>query len=557
MIDPQESKESTTNTSNDMGDAHCKLVHSSMAQFDISMEDESCCVQSNNKIIRSVKLVRNTSKSGNPARIRRRRCRSGDSKHCHQRRSQQVPQQISVAAEKRHEGLDGDVEDRADLSVNKWSLQRAIWIHGSSQEQAQVSGSKSTSMHCNNFANMDEESRQAAQDVYRAYSVTKQAAQKLELPTSVVNEAVHLLVDYAVHRNGLKMKGIQSMLSRTQQFESNEQRVDLEERLKSYNKLKQISALSAASLFLVAKNQALLRKSTEICACFHPQTQMNACEKVFLKPKHLSRAMLELKLSFSHQKHNAAKNPQDCHSSPTKCTLVSSNFLDQFIQNLHLPPVAEASIHLLVTKYEKDNMIGVEFDNNDSDSATICAALTYFVCSMGDTMQYLAIQLNDKRSGTSDRKRSLREEQHTSYPAKKKPKLSAEQIDDDTETLIDSVEPVAQISLAFGNESEKQAYDMRRMWDAWSEQITWSRDPAEIEQSCSIPRQTLLDVYQKKIFPCRESFLRTLQDSVSSKRNSSTEQADKSAQLLRSAPLASILLGNITSVDSFMKVVEH
>merc|ERR1712166_1234778 len=45
------------------------------------------------------------------------------------------------------------------------------------------------------------------------------------------------------------------------------------------------------------------------------------------------------------------------------------------------------------------------------------------------------------------------------------------------------------------NQQEKLEYNMRRMWDAWAEQMPWSRSLLEIEQSCGVSKNMVSKLY--------------------------------------------------------------
>jgi hypothetical protein len=51
--------------------------------------------------------------------------------------------------------------------------------------------------------------------------------------------------------------------------------------------------------------------------------------------------------------------------------------------------------------------------------------------------------------------------------------------------------------------SQKRGYEMRRICDAWSEQIPWFCSVACIEQSCGVSRNVVLSFYKMmQMIPC-------------------------------------------------------
>jgi hypothetical protein len=94
--------------------------------------------------------------------------------------------------------------------------------------------------------------------------------------------------------------------------------------------------------------------------------------------------------------------------------------------------------------------------------------------------------------------------------------------------------------------SEQKVYEMRRVWDAWSEQTTWMRSLGEIERAMGVSRPTLVEVFKKEIFPKRVELLQALQDSV---ETSDTEQKT----VLSETPLASVLVPHIAAAAPLLK----
>ena len=98
------------------------------------------------------------------------------------------------------------------------------------------------------------------------------------------------------------------------------------------------------------------------------------------------------------------------------------------------------------------------------------------------------------------------------------------------------------------DQSKKQEYEMRRMWDMWREQMPWSRTAIEIEQKCGISRHTLLDFYKSHLFPKRETLLALLKDMATSKAN-----VNRNCTTLQETPLASTLLSHVLSAAGLME----
>ena len=64
---------------------------------------------------------------------------------------------------------------------------------------------------------------------------------------------------------------------------------------------------------------------------------------------------------------------------------------------------------------------------------------------------------------------------------------------------------------------ETMDYEMRRLWDAWSEQMAWMRTPAQVEQAFGVSRKVLIDFYAARIYPQRAELLQLLTTSAAKK----------------------------------------
>eukprot|EP00535_Pseudo-nitzschia_heimii_P012184 CAMPEP_0197198450 /NCGR_PEP_ID=MMETSP1423-20130617/33378_1 /TAXON_ID=476441 /ORGANISM="Pseudo-nitzschia heimii, Strain UNC1101" /LENGTH=193 /DNA_ID=CAMNT_0042652283 /DNA_START=1143 /DNA_END=1721 /DNA_ORIENTATION=- len=140
----------------------------------------------------------------------------------------------------------------------------------------------------------------------------------------------------------------------------------------------------------------------------------------------------------------------------------------------------------------------------------------------------------------------------------KKPKDTARQLEDNDEQDSNNDdsdhEPfdVFTHSALIEDQPEKLEYDMRRMWDAWSEQMKWNRSLHEIEQSCNISSTIVLNLYKTNMHPRRETLLDVLKHAVSTKDDLTNECTDRSQFSLRQTPLASILLTHISTAGALM-----
>lgn len=410
---------------------------------------------------------------------------------------------------------------QAILQAEKWSLGRAILLHGTAAEQTGESDLEADRDDL--LRRMDSRLKRAASDLYTAYNILRQSAQKLNLPDRVSTDATNTLCEYASQKDGFLVRGIASRLTTSSGSESPSHQKEALEKLREYNKLKQISSLGAALLYLTGRKHGCSRSLKEVCSVFpHPQSPT---EEGFIKPKHCSKAMNELRSQF----------PDFVRSAGTYVAAHTDNFVEHTTRKLDLPPVATACVRTLV-KYcqdTKDKGLGVD----GGKLSTTCASLAYFVCLVGEIMQRLARQSQSnttttkvrKRAATQDSKKSCTKPNNDHQSGRKRKAFDVFSHDAVTVTHV-----------------EKTQYEMRRIWDAWSEQMTWTRPISHIEQSCGVSRSVILECYRTRLFPNRQRLLDVLCDSVKSTR------ANKDNNRLRDTPMAQALLSNVTTASALM-----
>jgi hypothetical protein len=209
---------------------------------------------------------------------------------------------------------------------------------------------------------------------------------------------------------------------------------------------------------------------------------------------------------------------------------------------------------------------------------TICASMTYFVSAAGEIMQRLALQATQtgKRRSVSAPSAALPPKKIKLEDTRDRPaeKIKVEDTRDPDQTK-QAVEDVKQEGAAtdipgMENEvellpdvisleddghdiaAEQRAYEMRRMWDAWAEQMPWSRSVALVESSCGVSRNLFLDYYKANIYPQRHALLNVLREAVSGADARTDELAHESIALTET-PLASVLLPHIVTAAPLMK----
>jgi len=345
-------------------------------------------------------------------------------------------------------------------------------------------------------------------------------------------------------------------------------------------KMRQISSLGAAILFLTARTFGWARTVVEVCDCFQPSLEHSG-EKIRIQPKHCSCAMNEINSYFpEYTRRPIGKVSQfSLNDSNT-----SSNFADHFIRNLQLPPVAEACIRTLFVHCKHEQVeLGI---NSGVKISTLCAAVTYFVCSVGGAMQKVAHKVHEKNHNLSETKNSLKQESlllqrfgkgmgassidTKSMGSSKEGKIDVKLLEKSQTSVKDSGDcseedsnsddsdietnpfDVFTHAAVVEDNSEKLEYQTKRMWDAWSEQMTWSRSLLEIEQSCCISSNIVLNLYKSSMFPRRAILLNALRAAVSTDLGVDSECITGFHSSLRQTPLASILLTHIPIAGELM-----
>ncbi|KAI2488640.1 TFIIB zinc-binding [Fragilaria crotonensis] len=300
-----------------------------------------------------------------------------------------------------------------------------------------------------------------------------------------------------------------------------------------------MAALASALLFVEARKQGHARPLQEVCAAFEYPAGTNSGNTTtddgdnqqnnnFIKPKHCSKAMKELRILFPEYTR-ATAGAVSSESSLTAASQEqgSDNFVEHATRKLELPPVATASIQILVEE--------LQGKITETKMSTTCAAVTLLVCMAGAIMQRLARQAMDpstmatKRLKTGDEsniKLGTRTESGVDVQFKKE---STNEKIDSTQKFDTFLHPAASSVV-----DSVPSYEMRQMWDAWTEQMPWGRSLAALEQAFHISKPAVLEFFRTKIYPQRVELLSLLQESTK----------------LRATPRATVLLSQMCSTAS-------
>lgn len=346
------------------------------------------------------------------------------------KRSKQMSQRNSanddISRNRYHDSLSPDevfslqetassIPTQSSLMHDKWSLERALLLHGSMDEARSALSKALSIVNSNNSSHnmermiemekkviltrMDKSDRTASRDLYYAYTIlSRTVQQKLKLPAVVFEDCTRILCQYVSQKNGFHVKGIVSRdIPPATEMEGSKNTTNVERRRKKKmqdenkenNKEKQIIALIAALIYVTAKKHGVGRSLKNLCLVFesHPQLKspstsprpFNKSASIILKPKYVTKAVNELK-SVSPQLFQSLSNP----------SLDAANLVQHVGEKLQLPSAAIGSIRALAMHCGKEQMeTGIGAGSRPS---IVCAGVTYLVCRAAAVMQRLAKQ---------------------------------------------------------------------------------------------------------------------------------------------------------------------
>ena len=451
------------------------------------------------------------------------------------------------------------------LYAEKWSLDRAIMLYGLAHEQSYATDEQREDLE----SSLDSSLRKASHELYTAYSMLRQAANSLELPDRVRIEAASRLVRFVTKRDGFRISGLASRLNKDL-IGTVQETKEAAKKLSEYNARKQMAALGAALLFLTARSLGWTRSLHDVSSSFGSQPLNDASgtevsERVanFIKGKHVSRAIKEIQSTFPDYFRHPTTHADPGTSGTCQNETTTSNFVDYALRKLELPPVAEAAICTLLVRMTNEQ--ASSGDLGGVKLPTLCAGIAYLVCNAGSAMQKLAQQHNQTRRS---REKSVDKTAADAGPIRKKPNVQPQSISnaqpsslpgdtrknefiripsklktDDDDAPFDVFSHAAILEYP----TEKGAYELKRMWDAWAEQISWARSLVELEQSCGVSRHVILDFYKIELYPRRVRLLKSLTDAV---RKPQSGAGDHRA--LHETPLAPLLMSHFGTAASVM-----
>jgi transcription initiation factor TFIIIB Brf1 subunit/transcription initiation factor TFIIB len=330
------------------------------------------------------------------------------------------------------------------LVSEKWSLDRALLLHGSDDEVParytsfnSLAGDTSRDLQQERdilLKRMDISQRKASADLYKSYTLIQAALRRLNFQENVgiLAEIMGLICKYANVKGAFTVKGVSTKIptspaSASASASASRSKRFIEEH-RNYNKVRQMGALGAAFVYLICKKNGLGRTLAEICSSLQYDDvdtistgkQSSLQSQTFIKAKHCSKALSEIRVLMPEYVQSvtiAAGKPtqrtcsgaQSMSGSSSKIAVKSestsstnstgtanngssshtitatTNLVEHSTKNLKLSPVSVAAITNLVV-HARQNMQEVK------RPAVLIAAIAYLVCDAGATMQRLATQ---------------------------------------------------------------------------------------------------------------------------------------------------------------------
>lgn len=476
------------------------------------------------------------------------------------------------------------------LVSEKWSLDRALLLHGDSHEipsqyasHNQLTGEQPRDVqHERELLNkrMDSSQRTASADLYCAYKIIQKALRKLELceNTTFNNEVMRIVCQYVHKKGSFKVKGVAPRMS-------NDFKDDaiLHERESNYIKQRQMAALASAVIYMECKRNKLGRAVPEICSCFDLPSDCEIQplkEEAFIKPKHLSRAVNEIKVHLSDYVkllHESVKLPAQSSSSQTASThrehSIVINQIEHITKKLKLSSIATKSVTKLVMHWKETK----SFPDSAKHNALI-ASVIYMVCDAATTMQRLSKTALERKDKTENKKHTLgngikiKEEESkqtkqdldilNSTTSKRKYIRPGGRLSEKKRRIeFENTLPSPDLSLSSSNfllksldheedenRIENHETSIMQTYYQWSLEKSWYRSLQQIEASCNTSDLVICEFYRKELYPKRKELLNVLQES----RSEFYSTNDGSVNYHSNDSKANILFANFSSVAPLM-----
>jgi len=481
--------------------------------------------------------------------------------------------------------IDGDcqIQDPISTVPVKWSLYRALLLHGNSEETSHIKDADIERAYLRQ--NMDPNQRKISMDIYRAHKALNGALLKLNLAENraAFDDIMDLICQFASKKRGFCVRGISS---RPSKLDAKDKKVI--ERHKEWNKARHIAAVSSAFIYFVCKKHRLGRSLADICASFQA-TDMKytiLLNEDLIKPTHCSKAMNEIKSLFpDFVQTTLSAHAPSVENVPSSAVLErtsnhlhmndvasTTNLVGHMMQKLLLPPTAVKAVTMLVLHCKHQQL--TTGNGSGTKITTIIASVAGLVCSAGVKMQNIAndsirsgkrkqsvhikpkkrIKLEKSSLSKSSAVSPLTPKLEKCISLKPLPVTSMTNVKVETGSVQNApLTPganttVLKTDILFSRGPDPASSEGRTYWYEWSHERTWKRSISLIERSCNVSGKTVQDYYKKQIYPRRNTLLELLQtpDIQDSKTGVKKNRAHKLCILLRhiaaAAPLIDVLL---------------
>lgn len=409
---------------------------------------------------------------------------------------------------------------QVSLVSEKWSLDRALLLHGtheeipckyrrdslSSQFPLDLEQERKTLKN-----KMDISQRKASEDLYRANRIISKAICNLDLIEGRLNlDVMQLVSQYANTKGGISVKGISKIQSTNGQQQQ------------ECNKARMAASLGSAFIYLICKRDGLQRTVERICTSFEWGEYCQSKNKPLIKNKDLSSALKEIQKYMPEYVSSTQKARIKAERCPSTSTLSSlkmeesivtrkkyqiTDLVQESVSKLNLPPITVAAVSHLVSNYKLLNPL-----EDDSKLLVVIASMTFMVCEAGGIMQRLASQEINQRDSKNYPTKTYTRPSVTSFGNPRCTGISSSSLPTKKcKTHGVGSKPFEVVSHSAIKEEIGSKCNAVKL--SWSKQPAWKRGFMDIAKSCHVPHSTMREFYRRRLHPHRKKLLSSLSES--------------------------------------------
>lgn len=446
-------------------------------------------------------------------------------------------------------------------SIDKWSLDHALLLFNTDQERHQDLPPRLQRELEQRREDLRQRlsptEKQASKDLFLAYSMLQSACQALALASTVEQECIQIMTQYASKVNGFHVKGATSR-TLIQGTSTTDPKAKTKQ-LQMHNKIRQIGALNAAILYTVSRRSGHGRSLLKLCQAVEEtcrkQVHVSPLTKdLIVKPKACSKAMEQLKLHFPSLVE--APSPQATTSSETQPldhpAATAANLVPHLAKTLSLPHDAHLMIQAVALQLGQDQLtLGTSAGTKPS---VLCAAATVLVCTAGSLMRKLAEQALSRakaksqavstksKEGTKskERKRPAAQSFKTLLESnEKRRKVGEIQSQSKPDDLYDSLLPDPVLSNS-NIAADDQETKILQEWNEWLQQSDWKRTFGEISRASGVTVPILFAFYKPYLYERRSAMLMVANEALVADRRIHSASSAMLRNIASAAPLMTI-----------------